>query len=134
MVASLTPWRLATSATLSLSASRRIRTICSSLYRFFFMCFSRSKKPLSPNYGGSKKPGQVTGTSAAGIRVAGSTNAHRNGRRCAQVTGRRHGGNVAGVQNEGAGAGGARATGANKGGYWYRRCQDALHNGPHGGV
>src|SRR5690554_5074755 len=60
MVASLTPWRLATSATLSLSASRRIRTICSSLYRFFFMCFSRSKKPLSPNYGGSKKPGQVT--------------------------------------------------------------------------
>src|SRR5690606_13214632 len=38
----------------------RIRTICSSLYRFFFMCFSRSKKPLSPNYGGSKKPGQVT--------------------------------------------------------------------------
>src|SRR5699024_2222395 len=62
MVASLTPWRLATSATLSLSASRRIRTICSSLYRFFFMCFSRSKKPLSPNYGGSKKPGQVTAT------------------------------------------------------------------------
>src|SRR5690606_29226799 len=47
MVASLTPWRLATSATLSLSASRRIRTICSSLYRVFFICLSLSERPLS---------------------------------------------------------------------------------------
>src|SRR5690606_22277201 len=41
------PWRLATSATLSLSASRRIRTICSSLYRVFFICLSLSERPLS---------------------------------------------------------------------------------------
>src|SRR5690606_35070746 len=47
IVASLTPWRLATSATLSLSASRRIRTICSSLYRVFFICLSLSERPLS---------------------------------------------------------------------------------------
>src|SRR5690606_15134204 len=47
MVASLSPWRLATSATLSLSASRRIRTICSSLYRAFFICLSLSERPLS---------------------------------------------------------------------------------------
>jgi len=59
MVASLTPWCLATTATLSLSASRRIRTICSSLYRFFFSCFSLSKKPLSQVTVDPKKPGQV---------------------------------------------------------------------------
>src|SRR5690606_5044560 len=45
--ASLTPWRLATSATVSLSVSRRILTICSSLYRVFFICLSLSKRPLS---------------------------------------------------------------------------------------
>src|SRR5450830_899689 len=37
MLCSLTPFRLATSAIGLLSASRKIRTICSSLYRLFFM-------------------------------------------------------------------------------------------------
>ena len=69
-----------------------------------------------------------------GLARLGATDADRH--RCggAQVGGWRHRGDVAGVEDVGAGARGARALGGDEGGHRHRRSEDVLDDRAHRGV